>query len=277
MDSSTTNIPPTTTGGGGNPSHSGPVVDENTDVKTISSAMLYDLNQGLLDDSVPVGPLIDEVAPMSVLRSEYEKGSVKFVEQIDWLQSRGYKSIRRTREEAVIAALSLLESTLTEMDKAGFHRIVFEDFYDALVALIANIVQPDAHGNTLTTASLLAAFQSLEVSNCIVVYMRLITSAHIRNDPDAFSAFLFDPDTGEQLSIKEFCERFVDAVGKEADHVQLTALSRALRINMAVAYLDGRATNGVVDFVEFTNSTTSGAQPLTLLYRPGHYDLLVSR
>ncbi len=47
----------------------------------------------------------------------------------------------------------------------------------------------------------------------------------------------------------------------------MTALSRALEINVNVAYLDGRSPNGQVDFVEFRNPPDSMDTPITLLYR----------
>ena len=53
------------------------------------------------------------------------------------------------------------------------------------------------------------------------------------------------------------------------DHVQMTALTRALKINVNVAYLDGRSPTGKVDFVEFRDpdSQLEGSSPITLLYR----------
>jgi ubiquitin thioesterase protein OTUB1 len=53
------------------------------------------------------------------------------------------------------------------------------------------------------------------------------------------------------------------------DHVQITALSRAMKINVKVAYLDGHDSSGHVDFVEFKNADADaiGAEPLVLLYR----------
>jgi ubiquitin thioesterase protein OTUB1 len=48
---------------------------------------------------------------MSSLRSEYENGSVTFLDQIDWLIANGYGSIRRTRGEA---PFHLTEMTATE-------------------------------------------------------------------------------------------------------------------------------------------------------------------
>lgn len=78
-----------------------------------------------------------------------------------------------------------------------------------------------------------------------------------------------------------------------ADHVQITALCRVLRLDIKVAYLDGRGDTGTVEFVDFQNESAA-QEPITLLYRcvhnpsrpprrviialyarPGHYDILI--
>ncbi|KAL0952742.1 hypothetical protein HGRIS_006973 [Hohenbuehelia grisea] len=274
-------------------------VTPDTDLASLSQAQLYDLNQELLNDSVPSRPLIDEVSPMTALREEYENGSQSFVQQIDWLMEKGYKAVRRTKGDgdcfyrsvafayvdriihsadvplAAASAASTIQSTLSMLDMAGFQKLVFEDFYDVLVSLIESTVQPDAEGRTVDDNVLLEQFQMPEVSNSIVVFLRLLTSAQIRTDPESYEAFLFHPELGEQLAPREFCESLVEAVGKEADHVQIMALSRALHLDIDIAYLDGRNADGKVDFVDFRNSGDKDAQPLILLYRPGHYDILL--
>jgi len=279
------------------------VVNENTDISQLTQAQLYDLNQNLLDDAIPDRPLIGPLSSMSTLRAEYEGGSRSFVDQINYLTSQGYASVRRARGDgdcfyrslafafieyplnspqkdvAVARAMLLLESTIPMLEKAGFQRLVFEDFYEVLLSLIQQIVIPEPGGTTLTPETLLEAFQSSEVSNSVVVYLRLVASAQIRNDPEEYSPFLFHPEIGEPMGTREFCEHFVEAVGKEADHVQMTALTRALKLNLNVAYLDGRSATGKVDFVEFRDpdSRLENSSPITLLYRPGHYDILDKR
>lgn len=56
-----------------------------------------------------------------------------------------------------------------------------------------------------------------------------------------------------------------------ADHPQVTALTRALSINVHVAYLDNSAGNnaGAVDFVKFEHegAQENGAKPVVLLFR----------
>lgn len=54
------------------------------------------------------------------------------------------------------------------------------------------------------------------VSNCIVVFLRLLTSAAIRTEPETFAPFLYHPETGDEILPQEFCERYVEACGKEA-------------------------------------------------------------
>lgn len=49
------------------------------------------------------------------------------------------------------------------------------------------------------------------------------------------------------------------------DHVQITALSRALQTNVKIAYLDGRSEKA--EFVDFTNAVEPEMAPIHLLYR----------
>lgn len=72
----------------------------------------------------------------------------------------------------------------------------------------------------------------------------------------------------------EFCRSEVEPCGKEADQVQITALSEALEIGIKIAYLDRSDLGGgdeVINWVEFGKVSD---EPLTLLYRPGHFDVV---
>jgi len=63
---------------------------------------------------------------------------------------------------AVAIATSVLESTVPMLVKAGFQKLVFEDFYEVLLSLIQQIIIPEPEGTTLTSETLLEAFQSPE-------------------------------------------------------------------------------------------------------------------
>lgn len=132
----------------------------------------------------------------------------------------------------------MLEATIPQLEGVGFQRLVFEDFYDCLAGLINQIINP-VDSRLLTIDLLLEAFNhpegevvfksqshevahdyyfnltALTVSNSVVVYLRLLTSAEIKTNPD-YAAFLLHPETGEQMDPESFCNNFVEAVGKEA-------------------------------------------------------------
>ncbi|KDR74096.1 hypothetical protein GALMADRAFT_71513 [Galerina marginata CBS 339.88] len=271
-----------------------------TEFSDLTPAQLYEMNQQLLNDSVPTRPLIDALAPMSTLRAEYENGSPSFLKQIDWLTNNGFDRVRRTRGDgdcfyrslgfayiestinnperdfAVASSLSVLSSTKETLDKAGIEKLVYEDFYDDFTSLIESITKPGADGLVLNGERLLQAFQQAEISNSIVIYLRFLTSAQIRLNREAYEGFLVHPDTKEPMDVDSFCANVVQAMGKEADNVEIEALCRALQLNVELAYLNGVRTDGV-DFIKFENDSNNSAPPLVLLYRPGHYDILVKR
>ena len=54
------------------------------------------------------------------------------------------------------------------------------------------------------------------VSNSIVAFLRLLTSAEIRVHPDSYTGFLFHPETMAPMDAGDFCTAFVETMGKEA-------------------------------------------------------------
>jgi ubiquitin thioesterase protein OTUB1 len=88
----------------------------------------------------------------------------------------------------------------------------------------------------------------------------------------------------------QFCKASVEPMGEESDHVHIIALSDALGVPIRVMYLDrsscdtGNLSVNHHDFIPSANasegdaamtSTPAAEKPyITLLYRPGHYDIL---
>ena len=52
--------------------------------------------------------------------------------------------------------------------------------------------------------------------------------------------------------------------------MEIEALSRALQLNIDVAYLNGGRGDGVIDFIKFRYDLSPEAPPLILLYRYVH-------
>ena len=130
-------------------------------------------------------------------------------------------------------AKSTLQSTRPLFEIVGIEPPVYEDLLKIILSIIQQTVTPDPNGEKLTADILLEAFQSVEgsypyhqhgynhfvltplirvVSNSVVLYFRLLTSAQIRADPDSYEPFLFD----FQMKPVEFCETLVEPMGVDA-------------------------------------------------------------
>ncbi|GAA6019953.1 hypothetical protein JCM8202_001765 [Rhodotorula sphaerocarpa] len=291
-----------------------------------------DLAAQLRDSQASQTPLVGQLEPLDRLADEYRNGSTVFTRKIDRLAQDGWTGIRRTRGDGdcfwrafVFALLEtylglhpshsvyLLEkftSLLPLLTACGFEPIVWEDFWEPLRDLLWKMGPEEKDGGKrkdgeprLTREALFTAFNDQETNSCIIVILRLITSAYLRTHEDEFSPFLFaledDPrflqEGGGGVSMRDYVERHVEAVSQEADHLAITALTRALHVPLRIAYLDqsilpyptsmggegaetGAAANEVVEvnFVEFEDDAAkTGEKGIegALLYRPGHYDL----
>ncbi|TFK17536.1 cysteine proteinase [Coprinopsis marcescibilis] len=265
-------------------------------LKEYSTAEVYDKNQQLYHESIPDVPIVSVLSPISLLREEYEKGSQAFVKQIDWLKEQGYTRIRRARGDGdcfyrslafryvekllespqedkditVASSLSILSSTRDHILQAGTDAFILEEPYETITSIIQNITTPNGKGLVLDADRLLARFQDNGEDEeaapaYITYYLRMITSAHIKNNSEQYEPFFYDVERDEQLTVEDFCSRHVDPVGVEADHVQMQALCKELQINLEVAYLDGHSSDSV-NFHHF-NEGPEGEEPITLLYR----------
>jgi ubiquitin thioesterase protein OTUB1 len=258
------------------------------DIADLTQAQLYEMNQRLLDESMgSERPLISPPEATSVLRDEYSN-SPDFLAQIDTLINRGHKVIVRAKGDGDCfyraLAFAYLDRLLSSPERNKEHRLAattemlakagFDDcVYGQPYEILQSLVQPYGANYMNAKEELWRSFTDPMTSNYIVMYMRLLASAQMRVDGQ-FADFLFDPESQMQTSVDDFCRRFVEPLGKEADHVQVAALAQALGVHVKVAYLDGHAADGQVNFVDFSENASSCAEPLVLLYRPGHYDIL---
>ncbi|SCZ94712.1 BZ3500_MvSof-1268-A1-R1_Chr12-3g04063 [Microbotryum saponariae] len=278
------------------------------------------LTQQIKAESANVRPLIGALEPLERFKHEYDSERVRG--KIEWLGKSGWTGLRRSRGDgdcfyrsfafsflerlvplppsSAQLSLAKIESLLPLLDQAwnlvvsysGFAKDIYQDFYEPMRGLLVALGSNDRSKRTAThrpaSATLEASFNDPEVSNSIVVFLRLLTSAYLRANADDFVPFLFALDDDPRFfeggvpTMEQFCGFHVEAVNKEADHVQITALSRALRIGLRIAYLDQSTGKegevGEVDFVEFEveGEEKTGVERLdgALLYTVNHYDVM---
>lgn len=113
-------------------------------------------------------------------------------------------------------------------------------------------------------------FRNPEESNYLVMLLRFITSGEIINN-----SFLYETFIDNQIPVETFCHLEVEPIDKEADQITIMALINYLEVAIKIVYLDA-SKNKEAYTVILPESAEQSAVIATLLYRPGHYDILYS-
>ncbi|XP_055449197.1 ubiquitin thioesterase OTUB2 isoform X2 [Psammomys obesus] len=148
--------------------------------------------------------------------------------------------------------------TPNDLLAAGFEEHKFRNFFNAFYSVV-ELVEKDS-----SVSSLLKVFNDQSSSDQIVQFLRLLTSAFIRNRADFFRHFI-----DEEMDIKDFCTHEVEPMAMECDHVQITALSQALNIALQVEYVDEMDT--ALNHHVFPEAAIPSVY---LLYKTSHYNIL---
>ncbi|ORY74615.1 peptidase C65 Otubain-domain-containing protein [Protomyces lactucae-debilis] len=249
---------------------SAPVEDERpTDEAILSFA------QQVQQEAIDQLPLLSQNQPISVLAAEYAHGNPAFLQKIAALgqHARYYKTrgdgncfyrawlfslfsqVRTSGDDAVAQLDKNLKACAHLLDAAGFVSIVYEDFLETTIEL-------------LHATDLHASINDPEISNAAVVYIRFVTSAYIKQHAESYMPYL---DEGEVLP--RWCERWVEAMDAEADHLQINGLVNALHVGVDIVYLD-RSAGDEATVHQVRPDEGDAVHVVKLLYRPGHYDVL---
>lgn len=162
-------------------------------------------------------------------------------------------------------------------------------------------------GGHATLHTLLNDEVESSTSDCCVWYLRVLAATFCKADPDRFLPYVLAGDDEGQgqghattttfFDVPSYCRARIEPVGCDATMVSALALAEALHVKVSVAYLDGHAfgsstssagagttlgTGTTVTTHVFGpqnddddgNSNKRRLLHLTLLYRPGHYDIL---
>eukprot|EP00051_Salpingoeca_urceolata_P021496 m.337930 g.337930 ORF g.337930 m.337930 type:complete len:265 (-) comp19809_c1_seq2:69-863(-) len=222
-------------------------------------------------------PLVGDREPVANLLKDYT--DPVFVSKIKGLAAE-YQVLRRTRGDGNCFYRAFLfgymENLLTNADelkrvlpvvRASFQKLLdvgypsfCEDFYETFLEQFELIEK----GTDVQQLEKNARDQG--IADSLVAYMRMLTSGRMKTAPDDYAPFIENGWT-----VDELCSQEVDPMGKEADHLQIKALSEALGVCIRVSYVD--RTPG--ETANTHDIPDNGSEPsVHLLYRPGHYDVL---
>ncbi|WOL03757.1 ubiquitin thioesterase otubain-like [Canna indica] len=244
-------------------------------------------------------PYLGDKEPLSALAAEFQSGSSILQEKIKLLDEQ-YAAIRRTRGDGNCFyrgfMYSYLEHILETQDKAEVDRILaniglckktlqalgyadftFEDFFSIFIEQLESVLQGSE--TSISHEELLERSRDQSISDYVVMFFRFVTSGEIRRRADFFEPFIAGL---SNTSVDQFCKASVEPMGEESDHVHIIALSDALGVPIRVVYLDRSSCDPgapTVNHHDFIPAESSASEPppkprVTLLYRPGHYDIL---
>jgi ubiquitin thioesterase protein OTUB1 len=191
-----------------------------------------------------------------------------------------------------------IEQCKLDLLSLGYAELTFEDFFSLFTDLLESCL-PGTEASLSLTDLLEKACDQM-TSNCAVMFLRFVTSAAIQKRAEFFQPFV----TGLcNKPVVEFCGSSVEPMGEESEEVHIIALSDALGVPIRVVHLDARSSGdpenptapNIHDFFPYdhnnlqnngSNCTDAAnvstdlskqenpAPFVTLLYRPGHYDIL---
>jgi len=223
--------------------------------------------------------LVGEKQSILTLEEEYSADDIYRTKAN--IVSQKYGSIRRTRPDGNCFfrafGFAYLEKLLHDkehykefQDRAqkskdklislGFPPFTLEDFHDVFMEVVNTVGKgPESEGE------LYRMFNEQSYSDFVVVYLRLIASAHLQEKADFYQNFI----EGDR-TVSDFCHQEVEPMYKESDHIHIIALSTELNVGVRVRYMDRGDSSQVIahDFPEGCDVA------IHLLYRPGHYDIL---
>jgi ubiquitin thioesterase protein OTUB1 len=246
-------------------------------------------------------PLTSLPCDLSTLQFTYERGS-KFETCLQYLQdSLHYRKVRTVRGDGncyyraflyslceaccttqvtntttitVITPdrkdtiLEIIQNSINLVETYGYERFTIEMFWEELMEFIQSLPK-DFHDELN---------QENGLSDYATWYLRILTAMHLKSDPDRFlpyieGSFVLDNYNNTQSNmdlVTMFCRLEVEPMGKECGMVQVIALAEALGVQVKIEYIDGHDVIPTTHTVGLDDSKII----LTLLYRPGHYDIL---
>jgi hypothetical protein len=78
---------------------------------------------------------------------------------------------------------------------------------------------------------LVARLNDENLSNLVIMFIRLVTSAEIQRRADFFTPFILGM-AETFMETEDFCRRYVECMGEESDHLQLVAVADAFQVRL---------------------------------------------
>jgi ubiquitin thioesterase protein OTUB1 len=261
-----------------------------------SDEQILQFEQEIKDAEAKKQQLIGPFESIEELYKEYELGSPIFCQKILSL-SESYKGFRRSRgdgncffrsfifawfERAILFGSEVFEKTRQRLVESkndlllvGFDWKALEDFYELTIELLDLVTRKSITDPIELSNELEKVFNSEQgvYSNAAIVHLRMLTSSYLRLHSDEYLPFIENANNMDQ-----YCSKEVEAFGRESEDIHIIALSKTLGVTIKIVYLDGSSSETQIHTFKGDETVNDDElPPITLLYRPGHYDILYQK
>ncbi|KAE9414624.1 hypothetical protein Angca_007794 [Angiostrongylus cantonensis] len=231
-------------------------------------------------------PLVGDRVPFEVVVMEYDpvESSEYYTKAKDLLET--YSDIRIIRRDGncfyravLVAQIELMlkdpdECTRFEkvckcwqdrLIKLGYPDFTTTDFCEVFYKWMGPIWSRQVGSKSI--------FQDLNddnEANYLIIFLRLITAGYLKEHSEEYAPFI------EDISLSDYCASEIESMWKDADHLAVTGLVNAIGQSIRVQYMDQNAAPNGGLYYDFPPDQKEVPR-ITLLYRPGHYDLIYRR
>lgn len=235
---------------------------------SVSNDAILAHEQAIRNEVASRSPLVAPPIAVESLASEFREDAARF-EKLKELNER-FTMLRRIRGDGDCFYRAIAYAFLTHpakerdalegfkartaklYEQAGFDSFAYECFLDELATDDAELVE------TWT--------KNAHAANAAIMVFRLLSSAYIRTHRSEYEHYIDDA----AGSFEDLC-RSIACLSTDADNVAISGLAMALDVHIEIAYLDGH--EGPLNYHKFNEDGDKWT--VSLLYRPGHYDLLL--
>ena len=240
-------------------------------------------------------PLVGSREPLSSLMDDFVGAAPALVSKCEAL-AKSHSHVRRMRRdgncffraflfgllerligrpEACAAAKKRFGDYGKKLVEAGYQEFVFEDALELLQECIDKCAGAPGPMDESSVVTLESALCDAVTSNHLVMLLRMVASCEVSRRAEFFEPFI---QGAHDCDVESFRRRFVEPMDEESDHVVMSALSEAVCCaEVTVEYLS--ADQAAAEAIQFKAEDAAQLDEscrvhMTMVYRPGHFDLL---
>lgn len=117
-------------------------------------------------------------------------------------------------------------------------------------------------------------------SNTLVIVLRMLVSAYLQINAEEYMPFIYEhsdsalESKGPRAVMEDYCRRHVEAIGVESDQIDIIAITKIMQCQLEIVYLCASHSMENMIMVFGEELDRCAIKGISLLYRPGHYDIL---